>query len=576
MRTILYLIHILGLLLLIQHAQANEVNKILSLPSRNEQVVAVLELSKPNAKDTTYIQNIVKPLLKHAKSNNNSPLEWACHMLSADSYSMAFDYINPRSDYHYNEAEKLFQHEKFKELAMAGHIRRGTYYFTYQEIRSALPYFLKANELRDEVTKDQIPLIDIHYDFIARFYNFIGARSIAVNYLKDALPYTPTNGRKRINMLNTIGLCLFRDSSLHEADIYYRQALDVAILDKDTVWVGIIDGNLADVKWKQGKKNEAIQLIKSNFESSVKYDERLDAMRAGIMLSEWLMGLDNHKEAEFYLNSVKGLLDHKPYFLPYRVKVAKLWAELESLKGNHDQERKFLKQYIVLRDSLEERNNKEAIQQVTWQWETERFQNSLNAEALRREEIKKRYQIFALFFILIFIITVLLINRSRARIKIRNANLEKNQLIITHEKELVDRELIILKNSLEEFTETIKQNDVVIEQLRNSLQSDRQADNEVLNNLNMMLEAHIMTDDRWLKFKHAFDKVYPDYLLNIKEQNPKLTENDLRLIALTKLGLSNRSMSDLLGVSLEGIKKAKQRLKKKWACADEEYTQDAV
>ena len=377
-------------------------------------------------------------------------------------------------------------------------------------------------------------------------------------------------------MLNTIGLCLFRDSILHDADMYYRQAIKVAKKDNDTVWVGIIDGNLADVKWKQGKTTEAIQLIKSNFESSVKYDERLDAMRAGIVLSEWLMVLKNHKEAEFYLSSVMEFLDNKPYFLSYRVKAAKLWAELESIKGNYDQERKYLKEYIILRDSLEERNNKEAIQQVTWQWETERFQNSLNAEALKREEIKKRYQIFAVFFILIFIISILLINRSRARIKIRNVNLEKKQLIITHEKELVDRELIILKNSLEEFTETIKQNDVVIEQLRNSLQSDRKIDDEVLDNLNTMLEAHITTDDRWLKFKHAFEKVYPDYLLNIKEQNPKLTENDLRLIALTKLGLSNRSMSDLLGVSLEGIKKAKQRLKKKWACGEEVYTQDAV
>ena len=154
MRTILYLIHILGLLLFIQHVQANEVNKILSLHSRNEQVVAVLELSKLNAKDTTYIQGIVKPLLEHAKSKNNNPLEWACHMLLADSYSMAFDYINPRSDYHYNEAEKLFQNEKLKELAMVGHIRRGTYYYTYQEIRSVLPYFLKAIALRNDVDKD--------------------------------------------------------------------------------------------------------------------------------------------------------------------------------------------------------------------------------------------------------------------------------------------------------------------------------------------------------------------------------------------------------------------------------------
>ncbi|VTQ07464.1 helix-turn-helix transcriptional regulator [Sphingobacterium daejeonense] len=79
-----------------------------------------------------------------------------------------------------------------------------------------------------------------------------------------------------------------------------------------------------------------------------------------------------------------------------------------------------------------------------------------------------------------------------------------------------------------------------------------------------MLENQLMTDERWIKFKNIFDRVYPGYLDNEKESVPKLTEYDLRLLALMKLGLTNRSVGDLLGISLEGVKKAKQRLKKRW------------
>ena len=78
-----------------------------------------------------------------------------------------------------------------------------------------------------------------------------------------------------------------------------------------------------------------------------------------------------------------------------------------------------------------------------------------------------------------------------------------------------------------------------------------------------MLKSHLMTQERWLDFRKEFDLVYPNHLQNLKISNPLLTENDFRIIALMKLDLNNRSMGDLLGISVEGIKKAKQRLKKK-------------
>jgi len=72
-----------------------------------------------------------------------------------------------------------------------------------------------------------------------------------------------------------------------------------------------------------------------------------------------------------------------------------------------------------------------------------------------------------------------------------------------------------------------------------------------------------MTDERWQKFKHVFNKVYPAYRTQMRQTYPKVTENDLKILALLKLDLSNASMSELLCVSVEAVRKAKQRLKKK-------------
>ena len=47
-----------------------------------------------------------------------------------------------------------------------------------------------------------------------------------------------------------------------------------------------------------------------------------------------------------------------------------------------------------------------------------------------------------------------------------------------------------------------------------------------------------------------------------------LTDSNLRLVILMSLQLSNQQISNLLGITVDGVKKAKQRLKKK---LDEKY-----
>lgn len=155
----------------------------------------------------------------------------------------------------------------------------------------------------------------------------------------------------------------------------------------------------------------------------------------------------------------------------------------------------------------------------------------------------------------------------------RNTLLEKDQLTLAYEKQLLDQELLILKDSLGEFTNTIKQNDTTIQQLRQEIVKVSEQNPaymaQVADNLNAMLQTHIMTDDRWLKFRHVFDKVYPGYLSQMKKNYAKITDNDLRILALQKLDLNNSSMSELLCVSIEAIRKAKQRLKKKIESQDQ-------
>jgi len=546
---------------------AQSITQIQAIKNPLQQIEAVLNLPSHFNRDTTLLKKELEPIKTLAKQHNSIPLEWAYYMLMADGYSVAFDHTNARSDQYYKYARNLIEAHPNPELEMIGNIRQGYYNFVYRKVIDAFPYFLRANDLNARIDRKKIPLPVKHYQFMASFFNHIGDQKKAVNYLHEALPFARPASRARIDLLNSIAVYLSVDNPVPEALKYLKQAMAEAQQAKDSVWIGIISGNMAYYSWEAGDKKKAIELVKQNIDLSLRYHEPNDAMRANLILASWYIDQREWQLAKKHIEASEHLMEDKPYFLKYKMDAAKSLAAISHGLGQQSKQLHYLNRYILLRDSLEKRTNIKELQKIIWESEQEKYNRALLSEAEKRQKVKSTYQFMSLLLVLIFAIVILLINRSRANIKIRNANLEREQLQLNHKKQLVDQELLILKNSLSEFTDTVRQNDITIQQLREELKKEENQNPtyiaEVKANLNALMETHIMTDDRWARFRHTFDQVYPDYLQQMKDEHAKITENDLRILALQKLELSNASMSELLCISIEGIKKAKQRLKKK-------------
>jgi DNA-binding NarL/FixJ family response regulator len=81
--------------------------------------------------------------------------------------------------------------------------------------------------------------------------------------------------------------------------------------------------------------------------------------------------------------------------------------------------------------------------------------------------------------------------------------------------------------------------------------------------INELLKAHLMTDENWGKFKQAFIQDDPEYYNYIKDNFDELTDSNLRLVILMKLKQDNKQIAQVLGITQDAVKKAKQRLRKK-------------
>ncbi|MCA5004766.1 tetratricopeptide repeat protein [Sphingobacterium bovistauri] len=553
--------------LLTKISLASTIGDIINIKDKSQQIEAILTFPLNFGKDTTSLKKNLQPLLVYAQENENISLQWAYYIRIADGFSIAFDNTNPTSDRYYTLARNILGKHDFIELEMITYIRQGYYNFVYRKVVNAFPFFLHANHLKSKVRPNKIPHILEHYQFTSAFYRYIGDYHQAIEYLNEALPYALTSSRMRINHINSIAILNEDLQQEDKAVVNYNEALKVANELKDSVWIGIIYGNLSKFEWQKGNKTKAIELLKENIRLSTKFEEHHDAMRSHIELGNYYIAMQMWNSAKYHIISSIHLMQDKPFYLQHKMEAQHALAKIANgFNQIHDQVT-HLNNYIQLRDSIDIINDSKEIQRTIWQSEKDRYIDSIGQIEEKRKNTIRLFLFTIALFLLIFSLIVLLINKSKARIKIKNAALEKDQLKINYEKKLLDQEMLILQQSLNEFTNTIQHNNETIKQLKKEIITETKGDQpqvkDALDQLNNLLQSHIMTDERWIQFKFVFNKVYPNYLSLFKEKYPKITENDQKLLALQKLNLSNNVMSDLLCISVEGIKKAKQRLKKK-------------
>ncbi len=121
------------------------------------------------------------------------------------------------------------------------------------------------------------------------------------------------------------------------------------------------------------------------------------------------------------------------------------------------------------------------------------------------------------------------------------------------------------------FYDKNKQIEELEEELRSTLQQAEEASRTEQNNqqLSQLYQLKILTEDDWHNFKILFDKVHPGFINRLRAQIPDLAPAEERQFLLIKLNIDNKEAADMLGISAEGVKKNRYRLKKRFGLDDQ-------
>ncbi|MCR8556108.1 tetratricopeptide repeat protein [Mucilaginibacter sp. BJC16-A38] len=496
---------------------------------------------------------------------NDKSLQWAVFGLRADYYSVNRGFNSLGLNYYQEAIDFAKDNDMEIETAIALH-QMGMYYYTYKNNAGAYPYLQDAYDKFSNIGFKEIPNIFSFINDFAVFYYNIGDYYNANLLLTEAIKYKAPNKRSEISAINSIGLIYRKYLQFPQALYYLNKSLNLAIASKDTAWIGIAGGNIGSVYLMQNNYQKALPFIRRDYNVSLKYNELENAAIALLRLAKINVQTGHIQMAAKQLDTVNNMINNITYGPS---DILNQWIEYYGLKsivyehtGNLAAAVSYRKMLEVAKDSLAGKKNIAAFERMRLMYLIDSHRNLVNK--LKSDEavgFVKRNAIITMLFLLI-IIFGLIYNRQLFKAK-------KEKEFLSIEKQRLDDEL---KNSiveLEIYTENLKQKNKLIEKFKQQLASIKENKANVYQ-LEELMPVNIMTDKSWDEFKVLFTKVHSGFFFNLKKHNPNISGADTRLLTLMRLNLNNREMANMLGITQEGIKKAKQRLRKKLELPDNE------
>ena len=433
---------------------------------------------------------------------------------------------------------------------------------SFGEIGRSVMYSKNGIDLFEKIS---YPIEPQQYQYLAELLYRVREYNESIHYGKKAITGWQTSPKEiksfTVSSMNTVALGYHRQQVYDSALIFYNQALELVKKIKDTVWTGIVSGNMGQIFYAQGKYDTAYALLKGDYNASKAKGYFDNAGHSLQWAARTNLALGNKATALAEVREAFQLLKQWPdanYLRNSYYTASQIFREL----GNYDSAFYYNNLWSRINDSLEKvvATSSLAISKAKLNDETSRYNiQTLNKE--KRSQLLLRNIIIASIVILSLIV-VLAVNRQRLNEKLKTEKAEQEKLRMEQEKLMMEQEAASAKDQLKMFTENIIEKTNLIEKLESQIKG-KEATSEQHTIISELSHQTILTEDDWNKFKSLFEKIYPGFFINLKEKFPDITLAEQRMAALTRLQLTPKQMASMLGISVDSVHKTRQRLRQR-------------
>lgn len=432
----------------------------------------------------------------------------------------------------------------------------------------ALPYFLAASKLLKEIPRNKLIRGDEVQKKMGYFFMTVGDYSRATDLLRNALDYSPFASPNYIAILNNLGTCYFELGHMDKAEYCYLSSIDLAQKNGNMERLAKGLGELAKITRYRKDYKLTQRLLEEDIRLSKQIPLPKNEMYAQMQLAYLFMEMNRIDEAKTWAEGAVHYAASQKFLKGYELDISKILLQIAMKENDVQAELAYRRKIESLDQQIGFSEGQAALTLANWQIKEEILAWELENEKMKGQRIvRQRVLIFSASLALVGL-TFSAFLWYRRRNKKKNRDYDAELQAFKSEKIASESKLEEAELSLQSFKAFLKEKNNLISKLEEEIRDIKlllpAGHERKERELNTLLDSHLMTHENWERFKSAFIAEQPEFYTYIKRNFGGLTESNLRIILLNRIGLSNQETAHLLGITVEAVKKAKQRLRKKF------------
>ena len=491
-------------------------------------------------------------------------------------------YITHTSDSLINRIVSFYEDSGDKDRLMLAYFYQGS---TYRDMNDA-PRALKAFQQAVDLKVPNLDLLAKTYNQMGTLFMYQGLHDEVIRANRKAIElYLLQGKRNKISYaLRDIARMYDIKEEKDSASYYYKEACQTALADGDSARYYGIWGELGGFYYKTGNIDEAKQILKQAELSTYIRNKSHIYSTLGNLYNE----LQIWDSVYFYKTKVLEIGSIDKVYNSY-IELAKL----ESRKRKHQETNYYLNKAIELSDSILYLTQTEAIAKINSLYNYQHTEEENTQLELKQEKQKYWNLVFCASSVCILILTgTFILYQKRKKENLLSRIEEKRK----QDEQKYNSSLEAIRNNQQKIAkleESLKEKKTENNQLQQKLaeieKEKLKAQNEVIKQWNEeqklrlaafreseiyreLLQASkdetfnmtpIKHPNKWMAIQENINSIYPGFTERLCKLCPSLSDKDLQVCYLTKMGMSPSDISRVLQQSRQAITNTRKRIMQK-------------
>lgn len=485
-------------------------------------------------------------------------------------------YITHTSDSLINRIVSFYEEYNDNDRLMMAYYYQGRVYRDMSDAPRALKAFQRAEKFKStnsELLTKVYSQMGYLFSYQGLYNEAIRANKACINVFRNLKQETKEYFALR-DIARVYEAKEMEDSALH----YYKKCYNIVSENKDSVKLQNILSDLGRLYYNIGKTEEAKDILLNLKRNSSLSDKSHIDLTLGYIYKEqnlWDSACFHFQQVLLSDNKHKQYYSHKSLF------------SIEYIRGNHSLASEYAKEALAVKEEIDKVMQTEDITKINSLYNYQHTEEeNLQLKLTEKHNNNIILALLSTVSILVVLFLLLLVRHqsmkgqyqmNKLKLERLQAEEQKSTAIYGNQQKIEELESSLTKDTKEEVVPKrqmaylqlqhlkLRNQEIQlsIEQQKLAIQTLKSTEIYKLFRRASVGEDTITNDKNWQELQLELKKVYPNFVLHLKELYPKVSNVEIRICLLSKLQMPQAHIANVLGYTRGGVSLACERLHKK-------------